>query len=369
MIIANGATDVTTYFVLRDSTNHAPKTDVTVTDIDLYYVESRAAISAKADATALGAANSAHGDNQAFHCGQGLYRIDWPDAAFDGGIGKTVTLIVVCAGVDTTFLEVELTPPANTTHVGGTAQTARDLGASVLVGDKTGFSLADATSDAVIADAVWNAATATYGTAGTYGEKLEAQNTASVTVAAMGASTLTASALADDAATEIADAVWSRTTRQLSSAQAFNLTGDITGNLSGSVNSVTGNVGGNVSGNVTGSVGSIATGGIAGTSFVAGAINANAIATNAITSDEIAATACDKIADAILDRNMATGTDSGSATVRTPRQALRFLRNKWSTSGTTISVCKEDDATTSWTAQLTSNASAEPIVGVDPASS
>ena len=39
MLVKNGQTDVTTYyFALRDSTNHAPKTDVTVTDIDLYYV-------------------------------------------------------------------------------------------------------------------------------------------------------------------------------------------------------------------------------------------------------------------------------------------------------------------------------------------
>lgn len=39
--------------------------------------------------------------------------------------------------------------------------------------DKTGYSIADSTSDAVIADAVWNALTASYGTAGTYGELVE----------------------------------------------------------------------------------------------------------------------------------------------------------------------------------------------------
>ncbi len=114
MQVANGSTDVSTYFVLRDSTTHAPKTDVTVTDIDMYYVEQGAAISAKADATALAAADSAHGDNQAFHVGQGLYRIDWPDTCFNGGVGKLCELIVVCTGVDTTFLEVELTGVAQT---------------------------------------------------------------------------------------------------------------------------------------------------------------------------------------------------------------------------------------------------------------
>lgn len=72
-------------------------------------------------------------------------------------------------------------------------------------------------------------------------------------------------------------------------------------------------------------------------------------------------------ADTLLDRNMATGTDSGSSTVRTVRQALRFLRNKWSLSGTALTVTKEDDATASWTATVTTDAAANPITGNDPA--
>lgn len=126
MIIKNGQTDVTTYFVLRDATTHAPKADVTVGDIDIYYVEQGAAISAKADVVALDAADSAHADNKGFHVGQALYRIDWPDAAFDGGIGKMVTLIVVCTGVDTTFLEVQLSPAVNASAVSDDA-TAADI--------------------------------------------------------------------------------------------------------------------------------------------------------------------------------------------------------------------------------------------------
>jgi len=74
-----------------------------------------------------------------------------------------------------------------------------------------------------------------------------------------------------------------------------------------------------------------------------------------------------EIADALLDRNMATGTDSGSTTVRTPRQALRFLRNKWSISGTTLTVRKEDDSTASWTSEITGTAGADPITSSDPA--
>lgn len=145
MIVPNGSTDVTTYFVLRNSTNHAPKTDVTITDIDLYYVEELTAISSKADATALDAANSAHADNKAFHVGQGMYRIDWPDAAFDSGVGKKVTLIVVCTGVDTTFLEVELSPHVTLAATQGSYAPAK-------AGDA--MTITDSTTLNLIADAI-----------------------------------------------------------------------------------------------------------------------------------------------------------------------------------------------------------------------
>lgn len=72
-------------------------------------------------------------------------------------------------------------------------------------------------------------------------------------------------------------------------------------------------------------------------------------------------------ADAILDRDMSTGTDSGSTTVRTVRQALRFLRNKWAIVAGTLTVYKENDSTASWTAAVTTDAAAEPITSNDPA--
>jgi len=70
--------------------------------------------------------------------------------------------------------------------------------------------------------------------------------------------------------------------------------------------------------------------------------------------------------DAVLDRNMSTGTDSGSTTVRTVRQALRFLRNKWTITGTTLSVKKEDDSTESWAAVVGSTTNTDGITSVDP---
>lgn len=73
------------------------------------------------------------------------------------------------------------------------------------------------------------------------------------------------------------------------------------------------------------------------------------------------------VADAMLDRDMSTGTDSGSTSVRTPRQALRTLRNKVSISSGTLTVTKEDDSTSSWTAAVTTNPAAEPVTAIDPA--
>jgi hypothetical protein len=72
-------------------------------------------------------------------------------------------------------------------------------------------------------------------------------------------------------------------------------------------------------------------------------------------------------ADALLDRDMAAGLDSGSSTVRTVRQALRILRNKWSISGSTQSIKKEDDSTESWSQVLTTTPGADPVTGTDPA--
>ena len=73
------------------------------------------------------------------------------------------------------------------------------------------------------------------------------------------------------------------------------------------------------------------------------------------------------MADALLDRNMATGADNGSPTARTVRQALRFLRNKWTVSAGALTVFKEDDGTTSWTGTVSTDIAAVPIVGNDPA--
>lgn len=69
------------------------------------------------------------------------------------------------------------------------------------------------------------------------------------------------------------------------------------------------------------------------------------------------------IADALLKRDM--GAVSGAAS-RSPLNALRPLRNKWSISGTTLTVFQENDTTPAWTATITEAPSADPISGSDP---
>lgn len=73
-----------------------------------------------------------------------------------------------------------------------------------------------------------------------------------------------------------------------------------------------------------------------------------------------------EVADAILARDLGSGTGAGTLDERTVRSALRAIRNKWTVASGTHTVYKEDDTTTAWTAALSSSASADPVTGSDP---
>jgi len=94
-----------------------------------------------------------------------------------------------------------------------------------------------------------------------------------------------------------------------------------------------------------------------------GAIDTTGGAVDTVTTvtDQLSATT---IADSILNRDMSAVSDTNS---RSPLNALRFIRNKWQVVGTTLTVNKEDDTTSAWTATITTDASADPITGNDPA--
>lgn len=69
-------------------------------------------------------------------------------------------------------------------------------------------------------------------------------------------------------------------------------------------------------------------------------------------------------ADGLLKRDMSAV--SGEA-ARSPLNALRFLRNKWSLSGSALTVTKENDTTTAWTATVGTTPGADPVTSSDPA--
>lgn len=77
----------------------------------------------------------------------------------------------------------------------------------------------------------------------------------------------------------------------------------------------------------------------------------------------IVASAANTIADALLKRDWTSVTGEAARSVL---NALRFLRNKWSISGTTLTVTKEDDSTPAWTGTVTTDAAADPITANDP---
>jgi hypothetical protein len=149
--------------------------------------------------------------------------------------------------------------------------------------------------------------------------------------------------------------------------------------------------------NVT--VGSISANAITAASIAADAIDADALATDAVTeivtavwtrdpqvgfasgtsgywlyeagvnsqaivsdTNTIAGTLyVESIADALLNRNVGGGSNSG----RLVKEALYALRNKSEIVGTTLSVYDAGDDL-SWTATVASSASADPVTGIDP---
>lgn len=175
MNVLADSTNVTTYFVLRLAADGTEATGLTITNFDLQYVRSGAAPAAKVDATALAATDSAHDDNKAIEIDAtdqpGLYRVDWPDAAFAAGV-REVILTVKCATAFTEHLRVNLTPvAANTVQV---------------------------SSDVTAAD-----------TLELFAEALD-QATGQLDSGSLATGTLTAAALAADAGNEIADALLDR---------------------------------------------------------------------------------------------------------------------------------------------------------------
>lgn len=123
MLVAGGSTDVTTYFAMRLTADGKAATGLTPANFDMQYVRSGVAPVAKVDATALVATDSAHADNKIIEIDAtdqpGLYRVDWPDAAFAAAV-REVILTVKVATAFTEHKSVEIDGEVNVVEWAGT---------------------------------------------------------------------------------------------------------------------------------------------------------------------------------------------------------------------------------------------------------
>lgn len=99
-----------------------------------------------------------------------------------------------------------------------------------------------------------------------------------------------------------------------------------------------------------------------GATVGAGNIAAGTYSGVTVSTGNIAQSARSLIADDFLLRNIASGQPGG----RTVRDALRALRNKIAVGGSTVTVYTEDDATSAWTASITTTADTSHIASMDP---
>lgn len=287
--------------------------------IDLQYRREGAASTAITEAT-LAALTTAWSTGGFLHIGNGYYRLDVPDAAFAAGADGVLIHGTVTGGVvigayvqlvaydpfDTVRLGLTALPnaaaeaagglytrgtgagqlnqpangrvDANVVSLGGTTQTGRDLGASVLVSSGTGTGQLNVTAGVVQASLVQILGTALTETAGQIAAAFKKWFDVAAPVGTVNSipnATAGATGGLFIAGTNAATTVTTA------------LTTTFTGNVTGSV------------GSVTGAVGSVATGGITAASIAADAIGASELAADAVT--EI--------------RSLANGTcDSGTTT-------------------------------------------------------
>lgn len=218
-IVVKGSTDRSVTVRIIDSTDGTPETGVVfnTSGIDLWYRREGATRTAITEAT-LAALTTAHSDGGFLHVSDGVYRLDLPDAAFATGanyvdFGGTVTGMIVIGG---RVRLVDLNPE-DSVRAGLTALP--------------------------------NAAAAASGGLFTRGSgagqiNQNANGQVDVRIVGAAADTLTASALATDAVTEIVTAVFARAFSSAYGSHTFDemvklIAADLLGKLAISGNTVT----------------------------------------------------------------------------------------------------------------------------------
>jgi hypothetical protein len=132
MNVEGGAVNVTTYFMMRLVADGTAATGLTLTTFDLQYTRAGSTPSTKVDGVALAAANSAHLDNGIFEVdatdSPGLYRVDWPDAAFGDGVDSVFLALTYDATVFAEIQKVVIDAPVNVVEIEGVDVGSSDIG-------------------------------------------------------------------------------------------------------------------------------------------------------------------------------------------------------------------------------------------------
>lgn len=402
--VKNGSINVSVRIRIIDDTDGTPEQGVTsaTPGLALWYQKEGAA---KVDLTEsdLTALTDAHSDGGILHIDDGYYRVDIPDAAFTGVdsvlIGGAVTGMIVIG----TEIQIVGYDPNDAVRMGLTAlpNAAADAAGGLPISDAGGLDLDTQLANAVptvaaIADAVLDEALTGHNTAGTLGravrQLLESLISVEANVSDAGPTTtdfdtdLTETTTDFYAGCEVVFisgnntgigrvcTAYNGTTKNLTFDEAFpESVADtdsfiILAKRTHSLTQAKEAIRAEMDANSTQLSAIVAdTNELQGDWTDGGRLDLIIDAILADTSTDgvaISSTVANQIADAILNRDFSAVSDTNA---RSMLNALRFLRNKYSISGSTLTVTKEDDATSAWTSTLTTDAAADPVTGSDPA--
>lgn len=235
-----------------------------------------------------------------------------------------------------------------------------------VVGDKTGYSLTSAQEDAIV-DKNWDELKSAHTVADSFGDYLDDEITSrsshsAADVWAVGTRTLTAFSFAVDISAAAVTLIWDKATSALTTAGSIGKL--LVDNINATISSRSSHTAADVWTSGTRTLTSFGTLVVDVWANATRTITGGTITTNSDkTGYSLTAAEEDAIADALLKRDWTAITGEASRSVL---NALRHIRNKWSIAGTTLTVTKEDDTTTAYTAALTVDATADPITASDP---
>jgi len=281
----------------------------------------------------------------------GVYQFCPPDAAFASGAQSVTVLLAGAANMAPVVVEIDLQAQVDVTRFRGNASLGDPGYAGVdwgQVANKTTTNALTGTSISSVGNVTVNVQG---NVTGNVGGNLNGNVLGNV---------------AGNLAGNVQGNVLGNVAGNLAGSVLGNLAGNVAGNVNGSVlGNVSGNVAGNVNGNLLGNVAGNVNGSVLGyvTGNVSGNVNGNVLGNVAGNLQGVISTAGNEgIADALLGRTISGGANGG----RTVATAFYFIRNKWDVAAGVLTVYGIDDSTPSWTANVSSSASADPIIGNDP---